>query len=142
MTELADNHSPVTRPLHFDVRDTHLGVRIVALSGELDRFTAGLECASLVDECIEIGRDVVVDLSELTFMDSTGLALLLRLNQGLRSVGAQLVVTPPQPEVLQMLETTGVSRLLKFVENLGSGLTAGAGAGRVFTEVPEDGTSP
>ena len=136
MTGLADNPSPVTRPLHFDVRDTHVGVRIVALSGELDMFTAGLEYASLVDECIEIGHDVVVDLSELTFMDSTGLALLLRLDRGLRSAGAQLVVTSPQPEVLRMFETTGVSRLLDVVEDVGRGLAVVAEP--VVGDVPQN----
>ena len=85
-----------------DIGDIHF----VVLRGELDLATA----AGLGDWLLEIsGSRVVIDLSELTFMDNSGLAVLIDAKNQL---GGAVVFTRPQPNVRQVLEITGLTDLL------------------------------
>ncbi len=85
-----------------EVGDVHL----VTLGGELDLETA----EGLSDWLVDIsGSRVVVDLHDLTFMDSCGLsAFILTKNQ----LGEDFVVTRPQANVRRIFEITGLLSLL------------------------------
>ena len=81
-------------------------VHLVALHGELDLATAaGL--AEWLDDLA--GSDVVIDLAGLTFMDSSGIGAIARARRRLAASGTSLVVVRPQPQVLRLLELTGVT---------------------------------
>jgi anti-sigma B factor antagonist len=79
--------------------------RIFTLSGELDASTS----RGLLEQLqVPPGSSVVVDLSELTFMDSSGLgAIHLARRHALRD-GGTLVVCRPQPIVHRVLQLTGL----------------------------------
>jgi anti-anti-sigma factor len=83
-----------------------VGVHIVALQGELDITSVD----GLVDTLVEIaGSTLVVDLSGLTFMDSTGIgALVVARNRVLSKGLGQLVVTRPTPIVREAMEIVGL----------------------------------
>jgi anti-sigma B factor antagonist len=63
------------------------------------------------------GNRVVVDLRSLTFMDSSGLRMLLQLYQASAGEGWELVVVPGPPGVQRMFELTGMEQLLPFVDD-------------------------
>jgi anti-sigma B factor antagonist len=52
------------------------------------------------------GRDVIVDLEGLEFIDSSGLAALARARQHARRAGSDLLLAAPQRQVLRMLALT------------------------------------
>lgn len=80
-----------------DIADNH----IVSLRGELDMETAG----GLIGWLTEVsGSRLVVDLSELSFMDS-GLAVMV---QAKNKWGDSFVLTRPQPNVRRVFEVTGL----------------------------------
>jgi anti-anti-sigma factor len=54
------------------------------------------------------GGMVTVDLREVSFMDSTGLALLLKADRHLRSQDAGIVLINVQPAVARLLSVSGV----------------------------------
>jgi phospholipid transport system transporter-binding protein len=56
--------------------------------------------------------DVTLDCSALTFLDSSGLALLVALYHARRARGAELVIVNPSRCVTRVLELTGLSILL------------------------------
>jgi stage II sporulation protein AA (anti-sigma F factor antagonist) len=61
---------------------------------------------------VQIGhgrRHFVLDLSEVPFMDSSGMNVLLWAYQQVRGVGGGVHVASPTPEVRRVLELTGVS---------------------------------
>jgi anti-sigma B factor antagonist len=61
--------------------------------------------------CLEI------DMREVTFIDSTGLALLLRTEAASRQDGFELqIIKSPAPAVRSALEASGLERVLPFVE--------------------------
>ncbi|MDQ6750236.1 MAG: STAS domain-containing protein [Actinomycetota bacterium] len=89
---------------------------VITLSGELDVATVPVFDDAL-RAAIESGHTaLVVDLIELTFMDSTGLMVLLN---GLRRVmrkDGRLVLACANPTVLRLFDITGTSATFTIVE--------------------------
>jgi anti-anti-sigma factor len=84
----------------------------VALVGELDVVTASRvsdELAALADQSV---KSVVVDVSELTFIDSTGLRALLAGRERLQAKTASFVLEGASGVVERVLELTGLRDLL------------------------------
>jgi anti-anti-sigma factor len=86
------------------------------LVGELDIASApALEAQ--VDDLREDGaRLIVLDLSEVTFMDSTGLRCVLRLDAASRADGFSLGLVAGPPAVQRIFDMTGTADRLPFVE--------------------------
>ncbi len=56
-----------------------------------------------------------LDLSTVTFLDSSGLGVLVALHKTLRSRGGQVRLHNPTPNVLQVLELTRLHRIFDIV---------------------------
>ena len=88
------------------------GTANVSLQGELDLDRA----AAVADELIELpargAKRVVVDVSGLTFIDSSGLRALLTAREQLERAGAALELTALSPSVERVLDMTGTRSLL------------------------------
>lgn len=84
----------------------------IALAGELD-MAATLKLEPVVDGLLAGGtRRLVLDLAELTFIDSTGMSLLVGINERASAAGAELVLLRPREHVGRVLEVTGLDGLL------------------------------
>lgn len=101
-------------PAPFDVRrvDHPLGV-VLTLSGELDLATVPLLQEQL-DRAERGGVAVVIDLSGLRFIDSSGLHVLVRAERRLRASGGQLVLVRGPRDVHRVFELTGLDRLFAW----------------------------
>ena len=84
------------------------GKVVVAVAGEVDLATAPQLAACLLDRT---DRDVVVDLSRVTFLDSSGLSALVAGNQALRANGHVLRTFGEQDNVRRILEITGLDKV-------------------------------
>ena len=94
---------------HLDVTEERpdAGTRVVALRGELDVSTVARLRAALspiVED--DTTKCVVVDLVEVTFIDSTGLMTLLNALRRLVRRGGRLVLACSNPTVLRLFEAT------------------------------------
>jgi anti-sigma B factor antagonist len=84
----------------------------VTLFGELDTASAPIlrDCLDhLVNEGV---TRLEVDVSELAFIDSTGLTVMMEQWHRLQAMGGSLALLSPSPPVLRMLEITGLAPLL------------------------------
>jgi anti-anti-sigma factor len=90
------------------------GVTIVAANGDLDLSTARDLERSLVD-VQTAGRDVVLDLRGVSFMDSSGLRVILAADARARAAGARFVLVQGSPAVQRVFELTLLDRRLEFV---------------------------
>jgi len=81
-------------------------IHVVAMHGELDVATAG----GLEDSIVGLaGSTVVVDLSGLTFMDSSGIGAIVRARNRIRANGlGELVLARPTVIVQKALEIVGL----------------------------------
>ena len=91
------------------------GVRLIAVRGELDLSTApDLEPA--LDQAVgSDGTAVLIDLSECEFIDSTGIALIVRtwqrLDEGTEgNGGGRVTICGANDQVRRVLEITGLER--------------------------------
>jgi anti-sigma B factor antagonist len=87
---------------------------IIAAVGDLDRSTAALLEQTLVEAETTDARAIVVDLSELTFMDSTGLQLILRAHARSQADSNRLSLVRGPERVQRVFQMTGTERLLPF----------------------------
>lgn len=78
------------------------------LGGDLDISTVGL-LTDTVDELSGTGAEpVVIDVSDLRFVDARGLRALVDIDRDLRAVGSHLVLTRPTPHIARILTLTAV----------------------------------
>ena len=71
-------------------------------------------------------RDILVDLSECDFLDSTGLAVLINSRRELAEEGRRLVACAPSPQVARLLEVTGFYRSEMVAPSVQEALDAAA----------------
>ena len=80
------------------------------ISGDEDRATSGRRRRP-ISAALHATRDVIVDLSGLTFADSSLIVDLAVLAQRLRARGRTLRLRGPQPQVRKLIEIMGLDRL-------------------------------
>ena len=102
-----------------ELRQAGDGVALVVLEGELD-LAAVPELRERLAEAGAAGpRGVVLDMTEVTFVDSSALRELLRAHSAVRDAGAELVLAGVGPAVARLFEltrTTGLLALTPTVE--------------------------
>lgn len=107
----------ITRADHGDHTVVHLG-------GEIDVYTAPFVREKL-DEQIQAGRtDLVVDLSDVTFLDSTGLGVLVGRLKFARTHGGSLRLVGTAERVLRVFAITGLDKVFEIHPDLESALAA------------------
>jgi anti-sigma B factor antagonist len=102
-------------PTPFEVKDEPLdhGVRVISVHGELDLDTAP-QLEAPLDAAMSAGESsIVIDLSDCEFIDSTGIAVIVRAWQRLSGNGSEgvvgeLVLCCSNDQVNRLLKITGV----------------------------------
>jgi len=91
--------------------DGHVTLR---LAGEIDMNTAPVVRGTALAAMRQHSTTVHIDLSRVTFMDSTGLEVLLATRRRAELSGGHLELIDPTHAVLRVLEVTGVDRLFQI----------------------------
>jgi len=95
---------------------------VVSTAGEIDLASAPTLDGALA-QVVESGRvDVVVDLTLVTFLDSSGLGVLVKYFKRVGSAGGQLRLVVTNPAVRQVLELTGLHSVFAVYDDLDSAL--------------------
>jgi anti-sigma B factor antagonist len=89
---------------------------VLAVSGELDMASSPqlIEALAQVDEAA--GGRLVLDLTELQFVDVAGMRVLLAARERAGRMGSELVLVNVRDEVQRVLEITGATELLENIE--------------------------
>ena len=91
------------------------GSRVVALAGELDLANADTAGSALESSLEDSASRLIVDMRELEFIDSTGIALLVSTLRG--EEGKRISFIPSSaPAVTRVLELTGLAQRLPLAE--------------------------
>jgi anti-sigma B factor antagonist len=107
-------HAPHVAPFRVDVHPERARVRVEPI-GEVDLATADVLQQQL-RELRESGFDaVVLDLRRVTFLDSTGIALILKEDRLAREAGLEFTLISGPPAVQRVLGMCGVVDELRFV---------------------------
>ena len=84
--------------------------RVVRLGGEIDLYNAAEVRAALSEACAEAPEQIVVDLGEVEFIDSTALGVLIETRTKLKNRDGFLLAAPGL-ETRRALEISGLDRL-------------------------------
>lgn len=100
----------------LDLGATRDGSRLdLAVAGELDLYTAPRLEEAVAVETSTGASEVVLELSGVTFVDSSGLSAIITLHQQLTASGATLALRNPSAFVVRLLDLTGVAGALTVV---------------------------
>jgi anti-sigma B factor antagonist len=112
----------------LDVSTTSQGsCAVVRVDGEIDLDSAGELSEAAVAALQEIGPSLVLDLSGVTFMDSTGLKVLLAVHKRAELAGGRLVLAAPTRSVNRVVSVTGFDRTLAVAETVEAAVAVCAG---------------
>ncbi|MEW1845901.1 STAS domain-containing protein [Nonomuraea angiospora] len=120
--DLAARMTDVT-PLNLSGRAL-IGGTLIEVAGEVDAATAPQLTAYIEREHADAGLALVLDLSGVSFMDSSGLHLLVEQHNRQTEHGSGLHLAAPHQRVRRLLEITGVGQVLHTHSTLDQALLA------------------
>ena len=84
------------------------------LVGELDHNVAGSVMKS-IDELVDenLPKQCVLDMSSVTFMDSSGIAVILRTSKQVQEIGGKTWVENCAGQALRVLDAAGIDRVVR-----------------------------
>lgn len=85
------------------------------LSGEIDHHSAA-EMREKIDSAIETNMPslLVLDFGGVSFMDSSGIGLVMGRYRTLQNSGAKLQITGASPQISKVMQLAGINRLAKL----------------------------
>jgi anti-sigma B factor antagonist len=102
----------------------HGDVVVVQVAGEIDVYTAASLREKLADLIDADHTDVVVDLTGVTFMDSTGLGVLVGALKKVRGYGGRLQLVIDQEKVIKVFRITALTQVFTIHETLEAALAS------------------
>jgi len=98
--------------------ETRNEVLVVRLKGELDHHTAE-ELRTKVDEVLRNTqiRHVILSLADLSFMDSSGIGVILGRYKLIHARSGEMVVCSINPTIYRIFEMSGLFKVIKFRES-------------------------
>ncbi len=92
--------------------DTHACALVVSLGGEIDHHSAAPLRAE-VDAAIyeHMPHTLILDFSDVTFMDSSGIGLIMGRYKILQPLGGEILLLNPAPHINRVLRLAGMERL-------------------------------
>lgn len=109
--------------MDLDLSTRRLGDRaVVSVSGEVDLETASQLGEHALEAVRTVSPRIVLDLAGVTFMDSTGLKVLVSVDRRAQLAGGSVVLVGAAPAVLRILTLTGLDQVFTLqgsLEDLG-----------------------
>lgn len=98
----------------YEIKD---GVLEIKLLGEIDHHSA-VKVRSDIDDLIfaERPQKTILNLSEISFMDSSGLGLIMGRYSLMKELGGSLALRSPTQAVMKIISLAGMDRIIK-IEN-------------------------
>ena len=93
-------------------------VLIVSPVGELDHHTAK-EVKTLIEEVIKNRgvKNLVFDFSRLSFMDSSGIGVIVGRYKLVSSLGGQVAISSPAGSIRKLLHMSGIEKIIASYES-------------------------
>jgi anti-sigma B factor antagonist len=104
--------------LGLEVDNTRVPYSVLAVTGEVDVYTAPRLRERLVELVSEGKRRIVVDLEAVEFLDSTGLGVLVGGLKRVRANDGDLTLVCTQSRILKVFEITGLTAVFPIFESV------------------------
>jgi anti-sigma B factor antagonist len=105
------------------------GVAVLSLRGEIDVYTAPRMRQAIVDLVDAGSLNIVVDMQNVDFLDSTGLGVLVEGLKRVRTRGGNLSIVITQDKILKIFDITGLNKAFPIHSTLEDALKAPVAGG-------------
>jgi anti-anti-sigma factor len=102
--------------LRVDIADRD-GLALVTAAGEIDAATAETLSTAVIGALEDGYPRVVVDFAQVTFIDSTGLGVLVKAHRTAVGRDAEFGVMHPTPQTRKLIKVLGLDQLLNIYDN-------------------------
>ena len=110
--------------MELQYRELENGIRIIKLTGELDINGVGEIETKFVGHSAGGNARVLVDLTEVTFLASIGIRLLLWTAKAVVGSGGKFVLFNPAENVEQVLVVTGIKELVPIHSDMEAAISS------------------
>ena len=99
----------------FDSEFTGIALRI-KLRGEIDHHSA-VAVRTAIDDMIRSKRpaELIIDMSAVDFMDSSGLGLIMGRYNTMKEIGGEVIVADPTPATEKIMNLAGLERIVRII---------------------------
>ena len=100
--------------MKIDIKSEN-GTAVAKLSGEIDHLNAR-ELRAQLDKYIITAqpRELAMDFGNITFMDSSGIGLIMGRSKLMKECGGRLEVRNTQPYIRRVLKLSGIERIVSI----------------------------
>jgi anti-sigma B factor antagonist len=95
---------------------------VLDLQGEVDAFTAPKLKQEMISQIERGTTKMAIDLADVTYLDSTGLGVLIGGLKRTRDKGGELVLICPNVRIMRIFDITGLSRIFDMFKTEGEAL--------------------
>ncbi len=115
--------------MNFHIQDAEIDAdtHVIELGGEVDLYTAPEFKERMVDLIEQGKRNLVIDLSGATFIDSTTLGVLVGAEKQLRASDGAVVLVCPERNIRKVFEITGLDRVFTMHDSRDEALADASG---------------
>jgi anti-sigma B factor antagonist len=114
----------MNEPTTLTVKDRPSGLRVIHIHGDLDSMGSRMIEGSFSDAIDDRSMRVIVEVGEVTFISSAGLAMLLVKGKALREGGGNLSIASASDRVHEVLMLAGFQDLFGIYPTLDEALAA------------------
>jgi anti-sigma B factor antagonist len=120
------NHHHEDLKLHMHVVD---GIQVFELSGSLDIATSPTVRASLLEASARGDHRLIVDLTNVDFLDSTGLGALIGAQRRAKEFDGEVRLVVKEGQIVRLLRITGLLKIFAVYNTLNDAVNDGTRVG-------------
>lgn len=107
--------------IKFSYRGTTLIARVI---GELDHHSAEYARQKIDGEMVKsTTKNLVFDFSQLTFMDSSGIGIIMGRYKNIQKLNGKIAIVCGNPQISRILKMCGIPKLMNIYDNLDSAIS-------------------
>jgi anti-sigma B factor antagonist len=99
------------------------GRTLIATEGEIDLYVAPIWRSSISAIIDDGARDLVLDFSELEFLDATGLGAMVAILKRLRTLEGSVVLVIPTERIYKIFQVTGLDKVFRLYASVEDALS-------------------
>ena len=114
----------MNRQLDVKINLNNDNICIISIKGELSIFVP--EFSSIYKEILEyLSNDIfkfILDMDEVTYVDSSGVGLIMRLATNANKYETNICVICSQPQVLKVIKVSNIDKIIHFINTIEEGI--------------------
>ena len=89
---------------------------MVCIKGEIDIYSIEKFRETIEKEMQTKVPEIILECSELSYMDSTGMGVLIELRNKTKEMGQRIIVMNPRPNIKKLFALTGVDKIIEVID--------------------------